>query len=172
MGAREDVVRAIEKFISSKKHIVGADRGYDWGPGYSPHERKAKFSLDFGGELNDAIRFEVIGFPQAESLKFRLSLCFHTLICRLDYTDETHTNPLDAQKLGCALQVTGPHYHSWPLNRKYFLEYGFDVKLRIAKPFEMEASFDSILRWFCDDMNIDPLPADHLIELPRRERLL
>ncbi len=172
MASQRDLLSALQEFIEAPKRILGADHGYVWGPGYSKHERKAKFPLEINGESEEAARFEVIGFPDSNTLKFRLVLCFNAAVCRLDYTDETHSNSRRIDTDNVPYSVTGPHYHSWPLNRRFFMGQPKAPELHNAEHFEMRGSFDSILRWFCDDVNISPLLGSHLITLPTRETLL
>jgi hypothetical protein len=116
----------------------------------------------------------VVSFPRERNLKFRLGILFPAMICRLDYTDETHTNSLSGVLLHAVPRtVTGPHYHSWPLNRRFFRGVTVAQKLHDAVPYnEPGRTFDAILRWFCADTNIESLPPGHLIALPAPELLL
>jgi hypothetical protein len=115
----------------------------------------------------------VVGFPMAKILKFRLSICFNAAICRLDYTDETHFNTANFQADGVPFSVIGPHFHSWPLNRRFFRGVSVAQDLLNAVPFTIQArTFDSILRWFCGETRIEGLSSNHLIELPKADKLL
>lgn len=172
MTAAGDLLSAIDAFVQSQKRIHGADRRYEWRPGYSQHEVVASFPLEFGGEMPKAARLEIVGFPRTTELKFRIALCYSAAICRLDYTDETHPNTHRKTEDKIPPHVTGPHFHSWALNRRFFKGASTPPKLHNAEPFTLEARFDSILRWFCDMAHIDQLPGGHLIELPRRDSLL
>ncbi len=172
MATAADLVSAIDTFMAAQKRIVGADQPYSWSDGYSRHERVARFPLEVEGELTGA-HLMVVGFPDTAALKFRFGLCFKSAICRLDYTDEFHPNSLFAAEDGLPPSVTGPHYHAWPINRRFFRGVSSAPELRNAVPFLAPArTFDSILRWFCEDTRICGLPPSHLIELPPRERLL
>jgi hypothetical protein len=118
-------------------------------------------------------------FPRERDLKFRLGILFPAMICRLDYADETHTNSIDGVLLRAVpYAVQGPHYHSWPLNRRFFRGVTLPQTLLDAGPYdagpynEPGRTFDAILRWFCADTNIETLPPDHLISLPVPELLL
>jgi hypothetical protein len=172
MSAIEDLVKAINAFVGAKKVILGADAAYTWGSGYSQFERRAIFPIGIEGESPEQARLEVVGFPQSQEVKFRLSLCWNAAICRLDFTDETHTNTLRQHGDNIPYSVTGPHYHSWPLNKRFFQGAVSVVKLHNAEPFTMRANFDSVLRWFCHDVNIDQPSGRHMIGLPPRDRLL
>jgi hypothetical protein len=172
MAMVDDLLSAVDAFVSAPKRILGADEPYIWGNGYNPLEVKARFPIEVGGESPDAARLEIIGFPNASELKFRVSLCYSAAISRLDYTDETHPNTRRESGDSIPPLVTGPHYHSWALNRRFFKGVSKAPQLHNASEFLMRAQFGSILRWFCQEMNIDQPPGGHLIDLPRRERLL
>ena len=172
MGTVKELIDAVDAFVQARKSIRGAYEPYEWGPGYSQYERKTSFPIEIAGELREGARLEIIGFPQATQLKFRLSLCFSCAVCRLDYTDETHINSMKMESDGLPYAVQGPHFHSWRINRRFFKGASTAPQLRNAEPFSMDASFDSTLRWFCQEANIEPLSGSHLIELPRRDRLL
>ena len=79
-----------------------------------------RYPLEVEGELRGA-QLMIIGFPREPGLKFRLGILFPAMISRLDYTDETHMNSLDGAKAwGLPAIITGPHYHPWALNRRFF----------------------------------------------------
>jgi hypothetical protein len=168
----KELIEAVEGFLRARKSIHGADEPYTWGPGYSQFERKTSFPIEINGELPRPARLEIIGFPSATFLKFRLVLCYNCAVCRLDYTDETHANTRATRADAIEPSVTGPHFHSWELNRRFLKGASTAFELHNAEPFSMTASFDSILRWFCQKTNIDSLGGNHLIELPRRDTLL
>lgn len=172
MATVKDMVAALDAFVEKRKRIHGAYEGYVWGPGYSQHERAVSFPIEVDGELSKPARLLIVGFPQSKEMKFRLSLCFGAAIARLDYTDETHPNTHRMLTDGIPPLVQGPHYHSWPLNRRFFRGAKTPPDLHNAATFTMQSSFDSILRWFCTDTNIDQLGGSHLIELPPRDRLI
>jgi hypothetical protein len=167
-----DIAAAIDAFMAAPKRIVGHGAVPQWGPGFSVHERVMKYPLEIGGELRGA-QLMVVGFPRERDLKFRLGILFPAMICRLDYTDETHVNsPSGVLWHGVPYQVTGPHYHSWPLNRRFFRGVTVPPKLHDAVPYnEPGRTFDAILRWFCADTNIESVPPSHQISLPIPELL-
>lgn len=121
MTTAKELIDAVDAFVAAPKTIHGAFEPYTWGPGYNQFERKTSFPLEVGGELPEAARLEIVGFPQAQALCFRLSLCYNAAICRLDYTDETHANTMKTEAEGLPFEVTGPHFHSWRLNRRFFV---------------------------------------------------
>jgi hypothetical protein len=168
-----DICAAIDAFMAAEKRIVGAHSLPTWAAGYNAHERQMKYPLEVGGEQHGA-QLMVVGFPREPNLKFRLGILFPAMICRLDYTDESHTNTLTgALSRSVPFMVHGPHYHSWPLNRRHFHGVTVPPKLLDAAPYNGSGrTFDAVLRWFCADTNIQALPPDHRIELPIRERLV
>jgi hypothetical protein len=172
MATREDTVAAITAYMAARKRIVGHDTAPIWAPGFTVHEVVMKYPLEVEGELRGQLM--IVGFPRQRQLKFRLGILAPAPVCRLDYTDETHANSADgaAQKL-VPLTVAGPHYHSWPINRRFFRGVTTPPKLHDAVPYDAPGrTFDAILRWFCADTNINSLPGSHLISLPEPSELL
>src|SRR5947209_6695359 len=153
MAAVAEIVGAIDTFMATPKRIVGYDSAAQWAPGFTPHEVVTKYPLEIDGELRGS-QLMVVGFPRERSLKFRLGVLFPAMICRLDYTDETHTNSLAGYLAGrVPLEVQGPHYHSWPLNRQFFRGVTVPPKLHDAVLYNQPGrTFDAILRWFCADV--------------------
>jgi hypothetical protein len=172
MATIADLVAAVDAFMATPKRIIGHDTSPQWGPEYTPFERDARYPIEIEGELRGA-QFRIVGFPSERHLKFRIGILFPAMICRLDYTDEIHPNSLDGFLAGSVpAEVTGPHYHSWPLNRRFFPGMTKPPELHDAVPYtEPGRSFDAILRWFCADTNIEQLPPDHQITLPQAETL-
>jgi hypothetical protein len=170
MAELGEIVAAIDAFMALPKRIVGANSLPQWRQGYLPAEVEMKYPIEVEGELRGA-QLMVIGFPRERDLKFRLGILFPGMICRLDYTDETHPNSISGiLELGLPNEVTGPHYHSWPLNRRFFRGVTKPPQLHDAVPYgEPGRSFDAILRWFCADTHIDALPSNHGIMLPPAE---
>jgi hypothetical protein len=172
MSTIADIVDAVDAFMAAQKRIVGHETAPQWGQGFTPHEREMKYPI-VGGELRGA-QLMIVGFPRERDLKFRLGILFPAMICRLDYTDETHQNSVDGVIAGrVPAEVWGPHYHSWPLNRRFFRTLMKPIKLLDATPYvEPGRTFDAILRWFCTDTGIESLPPGHRITLPEADRLL
>jgi hypothetical protein len=168
-----DLLAAIDAFIATPKRIVGYDSAPHWAPGFSVHERVMRYPVEVAGELRGSY-LQVVAFPRELGLKFRLGILFPGMVCRLDYTDETHVNSLDGVKGGIVPpDVTGPHYHSWPLNRRFFRGVTKAPELHDAVAYtEPGRTFDAVLRWFCADTNIESLPQSHSIALPLRETLV
>src|SRR5437762_3365465 len=120
MAASKDLLARIDALIAAPKRVAGADSPPTWARAFSHHEREMNYPLEVGGELLGA-QLMILCFPQERSLKFRLGLLYGGMVCRLDYTDETHPNTLGGQaEFGLPPVVIGPHYHAWPLNRRFF----------------------------------------------------
>jgi hypothetical protein len=166
MASRDEIVNAITTFMAARKAIQGFNSTPVWAPGFTRHEVQMKYPLEVGGELIG--KLQVIGFPHAKELKFRLQILLDGPVCRLDYTDETHPNSISGYTNGWVpMGVNGPHYHSWPVNQRFFRGATRPPKLHDALPYtEPGRTFDAILRWFCTDTNIESLPGSHLIGLP------
>src|ERR1700730_19037151 len=122
--------------MAARKCIVGHDSAPQWGPGFSAYEAVMKYPLEIENELRGA-QLMVVGFPRERDLKFRLGILFPAMICRLDYADETHTNSIDGVLLRAVpYAVQGPHYHSWPLNRRFFRGVTLPQTLLDAGPYD------------------------------------
>jgi hypothetical protein len=171
MGTLPELLQALDAFVGVQKRLVGTDGPIKWGPGHSRYEKLAQFPIEVNGELIEGARLEVVGLV-TEGIQFRLSLCYNAAIARLDHTDEMHPNTRREEGDGLPPDVTGPHYHSWPINRRFFRGGGVAPKLELAQSFTSQGNFDSNLRWFCGDLNIEQPDGRHVIELPRREVLL
>lgn len=173
MASIADLTAVADAFLAAPKRIVGSQFAPQWAPGFTQHEVVMKYPLEVKGEQLGP-QLMVVGFPHERSLKFRLGILIPAMICRLDYTDETHANSLNGVLARLVPPIViGPHYHSWPLNRRFFRGMIRPPKLHDAVPYnEAGRTFDAVLRWFCHDTNIEQLPPSHMIELPRSELLL
>lgn len=172
MTSAADVAAAVDRFLATPKLIVGSDMPLAWAQGHSESERVIYLPLEIEGEQTGA-KLMVVGFPRERSLKFRLGILFPGAVCRLDYTDETHPNTLSAPEDGIPPIVTGPHYHTWRVNRRFCRGGQLPPKLHNAELYQASArTFDSVLRWFCSDNRVEGLPGNHSIQLPTTDRLL
>lgn len=166
-----DIASAVERFLKTEKLAVGIESPIAWAPGFNEHEVEIRIPLEIDGEQTGS-QLMVVAFPAAQSLKFRIGVLFPGAVCRLDFTDETHVNSFAEKSEAIPGIVCGPHYHSWPLNRRFCKGTKLPTKLHNASVFSPIArTFDSVLRWFCSDVGIAGLPTTHRIELPTRDRL-
>jgi hypothetical protein len=129
-----------------------------------------KYPIQVGGELI-GVQLMVVCFPQ-HPWQFRLGILAPAILTRIDFTDETHANALANPEDGVEPLVTGPHYHPWRLNRRFFHGVTIPPKLHLAIAFDAAGTFDATLRWFCADNGIESLPSGHRIELPGTGQLL
>ncbi len=151
------------------KRIVGVDLPGQWVRGYRVGELEMRYPLEIEGELRDAYLM-IVGFPRERGLKFRLGILCPAMVARIDFTDEVHPNAIPGwEEYGLPPAVIGPHYHSWPINRRFFKGVTVSPRLHHATPFMGGRSFDAVLRWFCTDTNIEAPPANHAIGLPPPE---
>jgi hypothetical protein len=172
MSGTSDIVNLIDQIMTAPKRIVGADMPPRWSESeWQGEEITAQYPLEVDGEIQGS-RFFVVGIPDAIGVQFRLGILTAGCVCRLDYTDETHGNTEAVPEDDVPPIVTGAHYHTWEKNRRFFSGLTKAPRLRNAVAFELRASFDSVLRWFCADTNISPLPPGHRIQLPLRTRIL
>jgi hypothetical protein len=170
MAQIPDLLEALDSFVRLRKRLLGTDGPVSWVDGHNRFERRTVFPIELDGELLVGARLEVTSVQRGRG-QFRLSLCYNAAIARLDHTDETHANTLKKDEVSVPSLVTGPHYHSWQLNRRFFRGLSKAPELGLAEPFASRGNFDSNLRWFCEELNIDQPDGRHVIELPRREGL-
>lgn len=159
-------ISSIDAFMNAQKSIVGFNSAPTWMAGFGPTEETMKYPLAVNGQLTGA-QLMIVRFPNERGVKFRLGILAPAMVSRLDFTNETHGNSLVSVKAKVLPAfVTGPHYHSWKLNRQFFKSAGAPPKLHDAEELKIAAlSFDAVLRWYCSDVNILPLPPSHAIDL-------
>lgn len=164
-------IEQLEAFMAGPKTVVTPHNQGDWKQAHNPNELRMSWPLEFDGEIQPHASLTIIG-SAGERDFYRIMVLCPFGVSRLDCTPESHMNSLSGQKLGLPDLVRGPHYHSWPINERFFKNMKDCSKLPDAEEFDIAGrSFDSVLRWFCDDNGIQPLPASHVIELPVRENL-
>lgn len=174
MKKRIEQVAALDAFMAARKHVLVPDRRSRWESTHVADEVMMRWPLEAGGEITPQASLAITGNPRRrDGLFFRLHLFTPFAVSRLDYTDETHANSMGGQVAGLSPLVVGPHYHSWELNKRFFNALESPPELHDAEEYYGAGrAFDAILRWYCDACNIEPLPPDHRIELPRLVGLL
>ncbi len=168
------MLNRVDHVIAARKRIVNSDAPPVWGHTWNTSlgdELVARYPLAVEDEIVGA-QFLLVGMPNAPGTQFRLGILMHGCVCRLDCTDETHANSPALAGDDVPPIVSGPHYHSWDKNRRFFRGLSTAPQLRNAAPYVGAISFDSALRWFCAETNIEPLPHDHRLQLPLRTRLI
>ena len=176
MPPRAISVAELDAFMGADKRIVNPHAQAQWDPHHIDGEKMMSWLLEIGGEIYPHARLAVTASSvPRDGMFFRLQVLCPMALCRLDYTDEIHSNPLTFDQPELPASVEGPHLHPWSLNRRYFEKppHNGIVQLRMAVPFEQPVhSFDAALRWFCNEARIEPLPPNHVIELPEPDQLL
>ena len=171
MTPGEAKIAMLDAFMGAPKRIVGCDQAPSYLPGYSKKELVAKYPLEVGGEQPGA-HFTVTANLQKLQPFFRLQILFPACVCRLDFTDELHINTFREPLDGVGWSMNGPHYHSWPVNKRFYRTLDKPIELHNAVPLpDCGRTFDAVLRWFCSDNKIESLPSNHRIVLPVRETL-
>jgi hypothetical protein len=166
----------LDAFMAAQKRIVNPHVQTVWVPHHIAGEKIMSWLLEIGGEIHPHARIAVTAslIPR-DAMFFRLQVLCPMALCRLDHTDEFHPNPLTCDVPGLPNSVEGLHLHPWVPNRRYFEvpPHSGAVELRIAVPFEEPVqSFGNALRWFCNQARIEPLPPNHVVELPDPDQLL
>ena len=124
-------------------------------------------------EVSCGADLEIISYPLDGHTRFRVMICAPRCIWRIDHvTDEPHVNSFNRPNDLAEADINGPHYHSWPDNRRFATHSSLPDRLENARvlPAGLQ-TFDSTLRWFCGETNIEQPPTG-LIVLPSRMRLL
>lgn len=158
----------IDGLLAACKTIGGKP---DWQDTYN-NEARLIMPLAIDGVSCNA-DLKIISYPIDGHSKYRIMLCAPKCIWRVDYvTGEPHVNSFNRPIDLVEAYINGPHYHSWPDNRKFATHSSLPDRLENARilPAGLQ-SFDSTLRWFCGKTNIDQPPTG-LIVLPSRTRLL
>lgn len=167
----DEFVRYVDAFLSARKTLVGADEPLIWGQTRTTEGKRLRLPLLMDGEARgESLVLDV--FPDRNPPTYHLMVVIEPTVCRVDY-DPGAVHPNDVfGPISLPVQVEGPHYHSWPVNRYRFKTASYAVPLgnAVLLP-KAPMSFDNVLRWFCTDNNIE-LPPKHTIELPPRTKLL
>ncbi|MGB9428502.1 MAG: hypothetical protein WCC11_01265, partial [Gammaproteobacteria bacterium] len=169
-----DFLAAADQFMGERKRIVGATTPQAWREGriIGDNERILKLPIEVGGEQHPEQTLVIAACPDADNLKFLISLVFRWSIFRLDYEiGRRHVNVNRPQYSNIPYTVIGPHYHPWAENKPSITSISEPFKLPWALPLDVHIrQFDGALRWFCQQTNIEI--GNHQIMLPPKERLL
>lgn len=162
------IAEDIDALIAAPKAILGEP---DWQQPFAT-ELRLIMPLAING-VSCGADLKVTAFPLDGHSKYCVHICAPSSIWRVDYDlGATHTNnferPADLEEMW----IDGPHYHAWRDNRRFATHGALPLHLHNARMLpENLRSFDSALRWFCEQTNIEQ-PQNGLIDLPRRTRLL
>jgi hypothetical protein len=170
-------LETLDAFMNAEKDIVNADfQNGRWEDTHIQAEKIMKWPLALAetGEILPGASLGITTHLTRRDMPiFRIQVFCPIALARLDHADEIHPNNLSDVMAGIVPAfVDGPHYHSWPLNRRFFSPNQV-IELKNATLFTSgAASFDAALRWFCDENRINQPPNHHRIELLGPDRLL
>lgn len=166
-----DFVAAVDSFAPLQKRLVGAEIEPEWRRGRDVNERKLLLPIEAGGEQRGQSLL-LLAYPNNHTLMFKIGIQFFDhVVCRLDFDLEAiHANNFRSFEDDLQRMIVGPHWHKWGINKGYVMSVGLPFKLHNAVPFDNHPRFDSALRTFCADWNIDL--GHHAIDLPPRDALL
>ncbi len=121
MPSRAENLETLDRFMSARKAVLSSDVQGRWAPTHAADEMIMKWPLEIGGEMVPEAFLAVTGKPRRrDMIFFRLHVFRFGPVCRLDHTDETHTNSLMGGRAGFPAVIRGPHYHSFAANRCFF----------------------------------------------------
>lgn len=163
------IAALIDDLLAARKTLGGVP---DWQTGPYEGEERLLIPLRVDG-VSSGADLIITGYPYVGHTKFRIMICAPQCIWRIDYVnDEHHVNSFNRPPDLIEYDFCEPHYHSWPDNRRFSTHNSLPNRLENARIMPADVrSFDSALRWFCGQTNIDQ-PQNGLIALPPRRRLL
>ena len=170
MSPPPHVATLIDNLIAARKEIGGIP---DWRPtDTDPSEFRLVMPLTIDG-VSTGSHLEIISYPNATPVRFRTLLVAEKCVARIDYVfDEPHVNSFDRPHDLLEFDFCEPHYHSWSDNKRFCTRLSLPERLQNARILPTSArSFDSVLRWFCAELNIEQ-PPNGLIALPMRTTLI
>ena len=167
MSKGPSIAKVIDDLLAVRKTFTGEP---DWRDIY-PHESRLVMPLHIDG-VSSGADLRISAYPFIGDSKFRILLCVPRCVWRVDHvTDEWHFNsfnrPADLEEES----FCQPHYHAWADNRRFCAYATLPDRLENARILLKSLSFDSVLRWFCGETNIEP-PRKGAIVLPQRKKLL
>jgi len=167
LPTREAFVDGVTAFLAARKSLGGIDSPQQWQPSRNGAHWCAKIPLALSGTLHGHT-LVIEANPSAAGSEFSIGIVIEDVcVTRLDFDEsEGHTNSVALPRDGVPYIVSGSHIHRWESNHR-FVEWPLSLP-RLRNAVELPQSirhFESALRWFCDEMNID-LPHGHRIELP------
>lgn len=168
-----DFVRAVDLFMEAPKSLYGIDIP-QWRPGrQDAGEYKLKLPIEVDGQFSGQF-LTILAYPNEDQQPaFKIFTEYEShCVCRMDYVlDHTHGNNwVEMREQGLPLEIDGPHWHKWEINRRAVNASEFPFKLPNAQPISPYRTFDDALRWYCGERNIQ-LGA-HGIYLPGRTLLI
>ena len=169
MPNRDEFIAEVDALLIARKTLGGIGVPGRWQPGWDGVWQRLKLPLEVDGVSLGHQALDIEFDPTSSHLVFTINLLCHVCVCRMDfdYTD-THPNTLRNPVDGVLPIIIGSHFHRWSYNRRFAESSDRLISLNNAEHLPIAIkSFDSALRWFCDETNIE-LPHDHWISLPER----
>ncbi len=164
------VATLVDQLIAAQKAISGIP---EWR--HSEHDRRELrliSPLTIDGASTGA-HIEIKSYPNSHDLRYRLLLIVEKCVYRVDHVNnEHHTNSFDRPSDLKEYSFCEPHYHAWQDNKRFCTKFSLPSELPNARLMPVTVrTFDSALRWFCGELNIEQ-PQTGLITLPSRVTLL
>lgn len=157
----------IDDLLVARKTVAGEP---DWRDIYHGESRLV-MPLHVGG-VSSGSDLHISAYPLIGDSKFRIMLCAPKCVWRVDHVfDELHVNSFNRPADLKELSFSRPHYHAWADNRRFCTHATLPDRLENARILQKPLSFDSVLRWFCGETNIEQ-PQSGAIALPQRRDLL
>lgn len=169
MPTREEFVAEVDAFLLARKTLAGIEVPGHWQPGRDNVWQRLRLPVEVDGTQEGHRALDIEFDPTSQNMVFTINLLCHACISRLDF-DSTggHTNNFLIEADNVSMIVSGSHFHRWAYNRRFADGSKRLITLNNAEAIPQTIhSFDSALRWFCDETNIE-LPHGHWIELPPR----
>ena len=161
------IAELIDGLLAAQKTFAGEP---DWIDIYHGESRLV-MPLHVGG-VSSGSDLKISAYPLIGDAKFRIMLCAPKCVWRVDHvSDEPHVNSFNRPADLEAQSFCQPHYHAWADNRRFCAYATLPDRLENARILPKPWSFDSVLRWFCGETNIEP-PQKGAIVLPQRKNLL
>ena len=163
------VADLIDDLLAAQKTFGGEP---DWQQSPYEGEERLVIPLRIDG-VSSGADLIITGYPYIGHTRFRVMICAPKCVWRIDHAeDEHHINSFNRPADLAEYDLLGPHYHSWPDNRRFCTLNTLPERLENARIMPPDVrTFDTSLRWFCGQTNIDQ-PEQGLIALPPRRRLL
>lgn len=163
------IAEIIDDLLAAPKTMDGVP---DWQDAPYRGEQRIVMPLRIDG-VSTGADLLITSYPFIGHTKFRIMINADKCVWRIDHVmDEPHINSFDKPPDLLEFDFNEPHYHSWQDNRRFCTHFSLPNELQNARIMPAHVrTFDSSLRWFCGETNIEQ-PPNGLIDLPPRRRLL
>lgn len=167
--ADRPIAALISDLLAARKTLEGAP---DWKDGPYAGEDRLVMPLRIDG-VSVGCDLMISAYPYIGHTKFRIMLCADKCIWRIDHVfDEPHVNSFNRPQDLEEYDFCEPHFHAWTDNSRFATPNSLPDRLENARIMPADVrTFDTALRWFFGQTNIEQ-PPPGLIVLPPRRRLL